>query len=197
VFCRRLTDRFAFAWWTALILRALLPAVFAIAMGALTGAVQRGDSLAVPLTVVGVAFVSLQVLSPLHQAIGANLGSRTAAWLYDELATACVRPPGMGHLENPALTTDLTMARDFDLGLSGPPLSICMDFIASGLVEMLGGVASAFGAGSLRLVGADRARRGVARYALAAAGERRLARPPTRMRFARRSGTRITPIAWR
>lgn len=133
----------ALAWWFVLVLRALLPAGFAIAMGALTGAVQRGDSLATPLAVAGVVFVLLQVLSPLHQAIGANLGSRTAAWLYDELTNACVRPPGMGHLENPGLATDLTMARDFDLGISGPPLSISMDFIASGLIEMFGGIAAA------------------------------------------------------
>src|SRR5260221_5285975 len=49
----------------------------------------------------------------------------------------------MGHLENPRLTTDLTMARDFDLGISGPPMSISMGFIASGLVEMIGGLALA------------------------------------------------------
>ena len=35
------------------------------------------------------------------------------------------------------------MARDFDLGISGPPLSISMDFIASGMVEMIGGLAAA------------------------------------------------------
>src|SRR5712692_2856402 len=133
----------ALAWWFALLLRGLLPALFAIAMGALVGAVQRGDSLAAPLGMVGVVFVLLQVLSPLHQAIGLNLGSRTAAWLYDELTTACVGPPGMGHLEDPRLTTDLSMARDFDLGISGPPLSISMDFIASGLVELIGGLAAA------------------------------------------------------
>ncbi len=133
----------AFAWWFALLLQGALPAAFAIAMGALTGAVERRDSLVAPLATVGVVFVLLQVLSPLHRAIGANLGSRTAAWLYDELTTACVRPPGMGHLENPSLATDLTMARDFDLGITGPPLSISMDFIASGLIEMVGGVASA------------------------------------------------------
>jgi ABC-type multidrug transport system fused ATPase/permease subunit len=133
----------AFAWWLALLLRGSLPAVFAIAMGILTGAVERRDSLAAPLAIVGVVFVLLQVLSPLHRAIGANLGSRTAAWLYDELTTACVRPPGMGHLENPGLATDLTMARDFDLGITGPPLSIAMDFTASGLIEIVGGVASA------------------------------------------------------
>ena len=133
----------ATAWWTILVLRGLLPAFFAIAMGELVGAVQRGDALAPPLGLVGVVFVLLQVLSPIHQAVGANLGSRTAAWLYDQLAIACVRPPGMGHLENPKLTNDLAMARDFDLGISGPPLSISMDFIASGLVELVAGLSSA------------------------------------------------------
>src|SRR5712671_6939209 len=133
----------AIAWWIVLLLRGLLPALFAIVMGVLVGAVQRGESLASPLASVGVVFILMQVLSPFHQAVGANLGSRTAAWLYDELTTACVRPPGMGHLEDSRLTADLTMARDFDLGISGPPLSISMGFIASGLVEMIGGIASA------------------------------------------------------
>ena len=133
----------AIAWWLALLLRGFLPALFAIAMGVLIGAVQRGDSLVLPLALAGTVFVLLQVLSPLHRVIGTNLGSRTAAWLYDELTAACVSPPGMGHLEDPRLTTDLTMARDFDLGISGPPLSISMDFIASGLVELVGGLAAA------------------------------------------------------
>lgn len=133
----------AFAWWSMLVLRGLLPALFAIAMGVLVGAVQRGGSLAGPLFLIGTVFVLLQVLSPLHQAVGSNLGSRTAAWLYDQLTAACVRLPGMGHLEDPRLTTDLTMARDFDLGISGPPLFISMGFIASGLAEMVGGLASA------------------------------------------------------
>jgi ATP-binding cassette, subfamily B, bacterial len=131
------------AWWAVLVLRGVLPALFAIAIGTLVGAVQRGEDLFYPLALVGVVFVPLQVLSPLHHAIGANLGSRTAAWLYDRLTSACVRPPGMGHLENPKLTNDLTMARDFDLGITGPPMSISMDFIASGLVEMIAGLTSA------------------------------------------------------
>src|SRR5262245_19981579 len=133
----------AAAWWTLLILRGLLPPLFAIAMGGLIGAIQRRVDLSAPLALVGVIFVLLQVLPPIHHAVGANLGSRTAAWLYDQLMIACVRPPGMGHLENPKLTGDLTMARDFDLGISGPPLFVAMDFIAGGLVEMVGGLASA------------------------------------------------------
>jgi ABC-type multidrug transport system fused ATPase/permease subunit len=131
------------AWWTILLLRGILPATFAIAMGVLVGAVQRRDPLAGPLAFAGAIFVLLQVLSPIHQAVSANLGDRTAAWLFDRLTEACVRPPGMGHLEDPTLTGDLTVARDFDLGMTGPPLSISMDFIATGMVEMIGGVASA------------------------------------------------------
>jgi len=155
---RRLTDRkewkffavlpkadplLAAVWWTVLLLRGVLPAAFAIAMGVLVGAVQTGGSLAVPLAFVGIVFVTLQVLSPIHQAVSSNLGDRTAAWLYDRLTEACVRPPGIGHLEDPTLTSDLTVARDFDLGMTGPPLSISMDFIANGMVEMTGGIASA------------------------------------------------------
>ena len=135
--------RLALAWWIVLGLRGALPAAFAIAMGVLVGAVQRGSPLAEPLALVGVIFVLLQVLTPVHQALGANLGDRVSAWLYDRLTEACVGPPGMGHLEDPSLAGDLTVARDFDLGMTGPPLSISMDFIADGLVELIAGLACA------------------------------------------------------
>jgi len=131
----------ALAWWTILILRGVLPAAFAIAMGVLVGAVERGDSLAAPLALMGTIFILLQILTPIHQAVSANLGDRTAAWLYDRLTEACVRPPGMGHLENTSLSTDLTVARDFDLGMTGPPLQVSVDFIAGGLLEVIAGLA--------------------------------------------------------
>src|SRR5215472_3504784 len=131
------------AWWTILLLRGVLPAAFAIAMGVLVGAVQRGGPLVGPLVLVGTIFVLLQVVGPIHQAIGSNLGDRTAAWLYDRLTEACVRPPGMGHLEDATLAGDLTVAREFDLGMTGPPLSISMDFIGNGMTEMIGGIACA------------------------------------------------------
>ncbi|MGO8961938.1 MAG: ATP-binding cassette domain-containing protein [Streptosporangiaceae bacterium] len=133
----------AAGWWSLLALRGLLPAGFSIATGLLVGAIQHHDSLAVPLAVVAVLFTLLQVLGPLHSALSANLGDRTAAWLYDELTDACVRVPGIGHLEDPDLAADLQVARDFDRGMTGPPLSISMDFIAGGLVDMLAGLAQA------------------------------------------------------
>jgi len=133
----------AIAWWGALLLRGVLPALLAVAMGILVGAVQHGRPLASPLALVGVIFVLLQVLTPLHQVLSSNLGSRVAAWLYDRLTEACVKPPGMGHLEDPNLTGDLTVAREFDRGMTGPPMHINMDFIAGGMVLMIAGLASA------------------------------------------------------
>ena len=139
----RADRRLAVAWWAVLVLRGVLPAAFAVAMGVLVGAVQGGEPLAGPLAFVGVVFVLLQVLAPLQQAVSANLGSRVAAWLYDRLTEACVRPPGIGHLEDPTLSSDLTVAREFDFGMTGPPMHINMEFIAGGLVELVAGSAAA------------------------------------------------------
>ena len=133
----------AIGWWITLLLRGLLPAVFAVATGTLIAATQRGGSPAAALAFVGGVFVLLQMLTPINQAMSANLGDRTAAWLYDRLTDACVRPAGMGHLEDPSLTSDLTVARDFDLGMTGPPLAFSMDFIATGMVELIGGLSAA------------------------------------------------------
>lgn len=130
-------------WAGVLLLRGLLPAAFAVTTGLLVAAVERGSDLTGPLAATGVVFLLMQVLAPIHQALGANLGDRTAAWLYDRLTAAAARPPGQAHLESAELAADLTAARDFDLGMTGPPLSISMDFIAGGLVELIGGLASA------------------------------------------------------
>ena len=135
--------RLAVLWWSIVLLHGLAPALLAIATGVLVDAVQHGGSLALPLAVVGVLFVLLQVLTPLQTAASHNLGDRTAGLLYERLTEACVRPQGMAHLEDGSLQMDLTAARDFDLGMTGPPLSYSMDFIAGGLVGMVGGIASA------------------------------------------------------
>src|SRR5580692_7304391 len=133
----------AVGWWGLLTARGLLPAGFAVAAGVLVAAVERGSGLATPLLAVAVVFILMQVLGPLHTALSANLGDRTAARLYDEMTGACVAVPGIGHLEDPVLAADLQMARDFDRGMTGPPLSISMDFIAGGLVDMVAGIAQA------------------------------------------------------
>src|SRR4051812_37089283 len=106
VVLRKADPMLAACWWLLVGLRGLLPAFFAGAMGLLVAAVQHGGALAAPLAFAGAVFVVVQVLTPIHQAVSSNLGDRTAAWLYDRLTDACVRPPGMGHLEDPTLTSD-------------------------------------------------------------------------------------------
>ena len=134
--------RLASAWWFLLVARGVLPALLAITSGLLVGAVNSHRAVAGPLILVGVVFVAFQVLTPWHRAVSANLGSRLAAWLNDRLMRTCTSPQGMAHLEQPELTKDLSVARDFDLGIMGPPLFISMDFIAGGLIELLAGAAA-------------------------------------------------------
>ena len=69
----------ATAWWVLLLARGMLPALIAVATGALINAVDAGHSLAGPLTAVGVVFILFQILTPLHLVVSSDLGSRTAA----------------------------------------------------------------------------------------------------------------------
>src|SRR5512134_783186 len=82
-------------WWLVVVLHGLLPALLAVAIGLLVAAVQGGDPLALPLAVVGVAFVLLQVLTPLQTAVSHTLGDRLSGVLYDRLIGTTVAPPGM------------------------------------------------------------------------------------------------------
>jgi len=133
---------YAIGWWVLVVLRGTLPAVASIAFGWLVSAITRDTSLVGPLVMVGVSFTLLLIAQPLHQVVSANLGDRMAAHLYDRLISVCIAPPGIAHLERAELTTDLTMARDFALGMMGPPLAISMDFIAGGLVDLVVGASA-------------------------------------------------------
>jgi ATP-binding cassette subfamily B protein len=130
-------------WWVGIVLRGALPAAIAVASGWLISAVTDGTSLTPPLIMVGVVFVASQVIGPLHEALGSDLGNRTATWLNDRLMAATLDPPGVAHLERADLTDELSIARDFDLGITGPPLSYGMNFVADGLVGLAAGAASA------------------------------------------------------
>jgi ABC-type multidrug transport system fused ATPase/permease subunit len=133
----------AASWWTFVVLRAVLPPVFAVTTGLVIGAVQGGSSTTGPLVAMGLVFVALQVSAPLHQTVSESLGHRVSAWLYDDLTASCVDPPGIGHLEDPTLAGDITVAREFDSGHHGPPMEVNLPFIATGLIDLGTGVASA------------------------------------------------------
>lgn len=139
----RAAPTLAAGWWGLLLLGGILPAVFALITGVLIDAIDDGDSLTGPLVAIGAVFVAMQVVNPLHVAIGQNLGRRTADWMNDRLIKATTGPPGISHLEDPDLSAELSMARDFDLGIMAPPLFVAMNFIAGGLRPLISGVSAA------------------------------------------------------
>jgi ATP-binding cassette, subfamily B, bacterial len=133
----------AAVWWVLLVLAGAMPAAFAVAMGATIGAVQAGRSLTTPLTVVGVLFLAMQVIGPIQNVVSQNLGDKVTSWLNEALIASCIGPPGIGHLEDPALAEDFTVAREFDRGQTGPPMSLNVGFVGEGLVGIAAGVSAA------------------------------------------------------
>ena len=105
---------------------------------------SAGDDLTAPLALVGVVFVLLQVLtrrstrrSAPTSAAAPRPGSTTGS------PRACVRPPGMGHLEDPSSPTT---SRWRATSTSASPARRCRSRWTSspaGLVELVGGLASA------------------------------------------------------
>jgi ABC-type multidrug transport system fused ATPase/permease subunit len=137
------SPRLTVAWWALVVLRGALPAVFAVAMGVLVSSVEHGDPLTAPLAAIGVTFIAMQALGPIHDALSANLGAIASSWLHDRLLHACVAPPGLAHLEQPELADELASARDFDMGLTGPNMTVSMPNIGGGFAMFAGGVTQA------------------------------------------------------
>ncbi|WP_198047460.1 ABC transporter ATP-binding protein [Kutzneria sp. 744] len=126
------------AWWILLVAQAVLPAAFAYETGRLIGTQEPAALLGL-----GVVFLLMQVLAPVHGQVSTNLGDRLSSRLQDRLISAATGPPGIAHLESTALAGELAVARDFDQGVSGPPLALSMGMIAGSLVEALAGVGQA------------------------------------------------------
>ncbi len=57
----------AVVWWVALVLRGVLPAVFAVAMGVLVGAARKWKQPHTATDIRRRVFVLLQVLTPIHR----------------------------------------------------------------------------------------------------------------------------------
>jgi ATP-binding cassette subfamily B protein len=126
-------------WWALILFRGALPSAFVLAMGWLVAAVQHHRPLTAPLVVVGVAFVALNTLFSLHGVIAWELATKLSRYLHDKLMRACIDPPGLAHLEDPALADELSAARDFDVGMSGPDIAGAMPELTNSLVTMVGG----------------------------------------------------------
>ena len=101
-------------------------------VGALVTDVQAGEPLGGGLAVIGLLFVAQQVSGPVHDALSTSLGATLSNWLHERLLDACNGSPGLAHLESPELADQLSMARDFDYGLSGPNITVSMPNIGGG-----------------------------------------------------------------
>jgi ATP-binding cassette, subfamily B, bacterial len=131
------------AWWALVAVRALLPGVLIIATGALIGAVSAGRPASWSLAIVAASSVLILVLSPIQDSLSANLGARVGEDLHKRLLLAAIEPEGIAHLEEPALADEFALARDFDLGITAPPVRLCIPFVANGLVEVGSGLTAA------------------------------------------------------
>ena len=135
--------RLTVAWWAFVLVRGILPPLFAVAMGTLIGAVQHHGALGPALVFLGLVFLGMNALGPVHGTVGSLLGARSGAWLHDRLMQACIAPAGLAHLERADLADELATAREFDQGIVAPPLEAALPYIATGFAEVLGGLASA------------------------------------------------------
>ncbi|MEU0517199.1 ABC transporter ATP-binding protein [Streptosporangium sp. NPDC006007] len=140
-FLSRVHAGLAGAWWLLIIVRGVLPAVLTILIGELVGAVEQSLPLAEPLAATGTVFVLIQLLAPVHAQMCGNLGDRLADRLHTLLGEATSLPSGLAHLESRRLAERLAVAQDFNLGISGPPMSISIGLITGGLVEFVAGLA--------------------------------------------------------
>ncbi len=140
---RRASAGYATAWWGLLLVRGVLPTVVALGFGWLVSSITLGRSLTAPLVLFGAAFTTSVMLHPIHQMVSMNLGTSASTHLFGRLMVAGVTPPGIAHLEKVELSNDLTVARDFDQGMLGPPLAISMDFITGGLLDLVIGTVAA------------------------------------------------------
>lgn len=131
----------AATWWGLLVLRGVMPALFALASGYLVGALSADEGIALGLAALGTLFVLIQVLAPLQATLGTSLGERLTASLNEQLLSAAVDPAGLAQLEDPDLVEDLAAGRDAELGLAGPPMPLALGFIAAGLIDLFAGIA--------------------------------------------------------
>jgi ATP-binding cassette subfamily B protein len=97
----------------------LLAPAFTIATGALAGAVEGGRALLLPLLAVATVFTVQRLLGPIQQEVATTLARRVDEALTTRLMAALARPPGLAHLEDPAVLDAAARAQGALVGV--PP----------------------------------------------------------------------------
>ena len=137
---RRAAPVEAIVWWAVLVVRGALPPMIGVVSGWLIDAITDGRALTAPLTAMAIVFVAAQVVGPLHEALGYDVGDRTSTLLNDRLMRVDVgpaghRPPRASGPRRPTCPWPATSTS----ASPGPPLSYSMNFIADGLVAIVVG----------------------------------------------------------
>lgn len=139
-----MADPRLFAAWLALVAAAgLLPVGFVLTFGIVVEAVLTDGGSTGLVVAVGLLFVAINAVPPLLSEASENLGDVVVGSFEQRLMTALNQDSGLESLEDPDLAADVALARDFDLALSGPPVSVAMGFIASGMAGWLTGIGMA------------------------------------------------------
>jgi ATP-binding cassette subfamily B protein len=130
-------------WLAFVVLRGILPTLLMIGVGRLVADLAAARSPVASFAWFAVCFFLLQIATPIHGTVGATLGIKLAENLQGRLLRAALENPGIDRLESPRLQDDLTRARDFDIGLSRPPLYAAVAQLAIGAGQFAGGVVGA------------------------------------------------------
>ncbi|HEX2699876.1 MAG TPA: ABC transporter ATP-binding protein [Acidimicrobiales bacterium] len=115
------------AWVAALVvLTAALPATFAVAGGALVGAIDAavaggwdsagGHRLIAAIAGVAALFVLQQLSGPSLRAVADGLGRRVEGRLRERVMAAALAPPGVAHLEDPDVVDRVSDAQSIGTG---------------------------------------------------------------------------------
>jgi ATP-binding cassette, subfamily B, bacterial len=123
------------------ILSGLFSPAFTIAIGALVAAVADGEGAWLALAVVGALYLFEDLLGPIQQEIGNALARRINEQLSQRLMVALSKPPGLAHIEDPAMLDAIAKAQGTLVGVT-----------PGGAVSRLGGVWNLRLQGALSLV---------------------------------------------
>ena len=96
----------------------LLAPAFTIAMGALVSVVDRGESAWLALGITGALYLTQRLLAPVQQEVGAALARRVDESLTERLMVAVSGPPGLAHVEDPAVLDAIVKAQGTLVGVS-------------------------------------------------------------------------------
>lgn len=129
----------------------VLPLAFTISAGALVGAVppavrhgfasSAGDRALLLLGLVAVIVLAQRVLAPFSGALGTVFGRRVDLHLQERVLLAVGRPPGISHLENPAVLDQIKSTQA--IGTDGFRPGDAVAALASLLPSWLGAIGSA------------------------------------------------------